>query len=300
MKHEEMQVLVSAYYDGAVTPEEKALVEAHLAECAACAEALAAYRQIGRTVQSLPRGEPSRALWSRIREGLSPARRPLWLRLAPLASAVAVLVVGITLVLVLSTGQGWRLPVAPGAPAYGVLTATTVPVVPPSATVPILGIQGLAPTGTEDATRDMGEKGPLPPCAGRPLALDLVSLSMRSDPQRTAPRLQGVLYDVQGQPLPGVLLVISGTAGWQGSVSTAADGTFALDLPAAGTYRVVLAMTPLRATVEGIATTEAPALRAYEVSLPDGSFCLAAGDGPALAPLSLAANQEAILTLRSR
>ena len=57
MKHEELQILVSAYHDGELSPEEQVLVKAHLAECAECAEALRAYQRMGRTVSALPRGE---------------------------------------------------------------------------------------------------------------------------------------------------------------------------------------------------------------------------------------------------
>src|SRR5687768_16698101 len=45
--------LISAYYDGDVTPEEHAQVERHLAGCEDCSRALAEYRAIGGDMRAL-------------------------------------------------------------------------------------------------------------------------------------------------------------------------------------------------------------------------------------------------------
>ncbi|HST04335.1 MAG TPA: zf-HC2 domain-containing protein [Chloroflexia bacterium] len=54
--------LISYYYDGEVTPEESALVEQHLAECADCRQVLAEYRMIGSEMRDLPMPVPPTGL----------------------------------------------------------------------------------------------------------------------------------------------------------------------------------------------------------------------------------------------
>lgn len=283
MKHEEWRLLVSAYCDGEVTPEERAQVEAHLAECAECAEALAVYRRLGRAVRALPRGTPSRTLWLRVQEGLSRPARPLWRRLLPVASAVAVLLVAVAVGLLLRpTPSGPAAPQALEA-ERGTAEATALALRAP-----------LAPISPQTATEDYPALTPgLLPCPGFPLALEVVAVSARSTAELPSPRLCGLLYDEAGHPLAGVTLVVSGTAGWQGSTTTASDGTFSLSLPAAGTYRVV-ALTP---EVKAAGAKEGE--RLYRLTLPDGSVCQT-WQVETLPTFTVGLQQEISLTLRVR
>jgi hypothetical protein len=307
MNHEECKVLVSAYHDGEVTAEERAQVEAHLAECAECTETLAAYGRMGRTVHNLPRGAPSRELWLRVQQGIAPRRRSLWQRLLPVVPALALVAIGITLFIVLGGLPGGLGPAAPALQRQAASPEMQQPLLAPSAASPApqptaasLPFPGavtcsvnltVTPPCADEYSLTSGAGAAA--CPGAPLALEMVTVSVRSDTARTAPLLRGVLYDTAGKGLPDVTLVISGTAGWQGTVVTAADGSFALDLPERGTYRVVLALSPTAAKAQ--VTAEDTATNSYQ--LPDGAVCQGPRD-MALAPLVLDAHDEAIVTLR--
>lgn len=276
MKHEDWRLLVSAYCDGEVTPEERVQVEAHLAACAECAKALEAYRRMGRAIRALPGGMPSRTLWFRVQEGLARPARPLWRRLLPAASAVAVLLVAVVVGLLLRPA-----PFGPAAPQA--LEA--------EATLPAFLAPPIAPASLEAASVTPSP----PPCPGSPSAPEIVAISARNETDLTSPYLRGLLYDEAGRPMPGATLVVSGTAGWQGSAVTASDGTFSLSLPAAGTYRLMLVLVPeVRA---GIAQKEAEPR--YRLILPDGSACQTWQVEP-LPAFTIAPQQEISLTLRVR
>src|SRR3954451_23418036 len=58
------RALLSAYLDGEITPEERSVVEQHLAGCAECRTVLADYRRIGMNVREMPRPAPPRTLRS--------------------------------------------------------------------------------------------------------------------------------------------------------------------------------------------------------------------------------------------
>ncbi|MGB9724327.1 MAG: zf-HC2 domain-containing protein [Chloroflexia bacterium] len=289
MKHEDWRLLVSAYCDGEVTPEERAQVEAHLAECAECARALEAYRRLGRAIRALPQGTPSRTLWARVQEGLARPARPLWWRLLPVASAAAMLLAAVVVALLLRPiPSGPAVPQAPetqrergGAPEVGSPAPKSLPLFFP-APAPPTATEGYLTSG-------------FAPCPGIPLALEVVAVSVRSEAELPSPRLRGLLYDEAGRPLPGVTLVFSGTAGWQGSTTTASDGTFSLPLPAAGTYRVVVALTPeLKA-----AAASREGREPYRLILPDGSVCQT-WQVEIFPPLTVGPQQEISLTLRVR
>ena len=300
MKHEEWQVLVSAYCDGEISPEERALVEAHLAECSECAATLAAYRRLGNTIGRLPRGAPSRELWLRVQEGM-PARagRPLWRRLIPALSAAAA--VAVVVMLVIFSGTLLHGPIAPAPPgqeAREVADVQPLAAEPTAARptaqrkVPEEGILA-APTAAPPAA--VAGISPAP-CPGQPLNLEIVSLAVRSDARQAVPRLQGILLDSADQPLPGVTLVVTSTAGWQDGTTTGADGTFALDLPGEGDYRVVVA---LAATDEAQAWAEEDAALRFEANLPDVGICWV----PPItgtAPIHLGPHEEAVITLQVR
>lgn len=65
---------ISALVDGEATPVERAAVEAHVERCAACADALAGYRDLGEALRGAPVQVPP-AVVERAR-GLTPRRRP--------------------------------------------------------------------------------------------------------------------------------------------------------------------------------------------------------------------------------
>ena len=79
---------LSAYLDGALSPAERAAVDAHLASCDDCRARLGELRATARLIASLPSPVPSRRLVPRI------AAAPAWLAplrtLSTLASGVAV------------------------------------------------------------------------------------------------------------------------------------------------------------------------------------------------------------------
>src|SRR5437588_10753711 len=50
----EIRPLLSAYYDGEATPDERAQIERHLATCPDCRHVLAEYRVIGSDIRALP------------------------------------------------------------------------------------------------------------------------------------------------------------------------------------------------------------------------------------------------------
>jgi anti-sigma factor RsiW len=56
--------------DGTLPPSERARVEAHLDQCAACRGLLADLEAIRREARSLPRLEPPASLWTRVGDGL--------------------------------------------------------------------------------------------------------------------------------------------------------------------------------------------------------------------------------------
>ncbi len=53
-----VQELLEAYYEGALSPRETAMVAAHLRECPACSQELAQIEKIGSALSALPEMEP--------------------------------------------------------------------------------------------------------------------------------------------------------------------------------------------------------------------------------------------------
>lgn len=239
MEHKELKILVSACYDGEVSAEERALVEAHLAECPDCAETLAAYGRLGRTVRCLPRGEPSRELWQRVQGGLAKRRRwSLGWRLLPVAPVLALLVIAVTLIVALGPQFGLA-PAQPAAQREAAMEkeAQTARAGPLASPLPAMAPAGAA---TEEGQEVYGLTV-APPSVDGMASLEVVSQTVRRDEALAAPRLTGILYDAAGRPLAATVLVVSDMVSWTGLVTTTADGAFALDLPARGTYYVALA-----------------------------------------------------------
>ncbi|MGC8872870.1 MAG: zf-HC2 domain-containing protein [Chloroflexia bacterium] len=290
MKHEAWRLLVSAYQDGELNPGDRARVEAHLAECTECRQVLTDYRQIGDALRHLPRREPSRELWHRVRGALPSRRpvRPLWVRLLPVASAAVLLLVAVTLFLYQGAGLGFvgaprRELAAPPGPTAEAGKGSPVP-------VPLAAPQPTSAPEQPDLGRAYVAKAG---CPGEVLAVEMAELAKRSDEALPSPHLEGVLYDATGRPLVGVTLVLTGTSGWLGSAVTGPDGRFAFVLPAPGRYRIALAL----ATAHAIATEDSgsqPPAEQLEAAL---GACPPAG--PPLPLVAVDAHEVAILSLRA-
>lgn len=102
--HEATLLLLPWYVTGAIEPGDRLLVDAHLADCAACRDELAAERRLHGAVADLP--APSAAGWDRMVAELArpeaPAQLPRsFLRRAGwmLAAQAAVLILGVGVVL---------------------------------------------------------------------------------------------------------------------------------------------------------------------------------------------------------
>ena len=71
---------LAAYIEGDLSPAERSQADHHLAECAACAEALVELRAIANEAALLPPLTPSRDLWAGIEARISTpvTRQPKW------------------------------------------------------------------------------------------------------------------------------------------------------------------------------------------------------------------------------
>jgi hypothetical protein len=110
--HDELQSLLGVYALDAVEPDESALVEAHLAECARCRAEVAAHREAAARLGNVG-GDAPAGVWDRIADQLAfessrspepalppnviplPSRRPLPLALLASLAAVAVALIGL-------------------------------------------------------------------------------------------------------------------------------------------------------------------------------------------------------------
>jgi len=309
MKHEEWQILVSAYHDGELDERELRLVESHLAECAECAAALENYRRLGQAIQALPQREPSRTLWLRVREQLTrQPGLPLWRRLMPLASVVTTLLVSITLIVVLgSNSKPGRVETLGAVPASATRLqqedravekeVLAEPTAAPASAPHLEGVPAPSSVPQEAASVPSAVMN----CPGMPLSLELVELATRTDSQLSAPRVSGVLYDAVGDPLPQSTLVFSGTANWQGIAETDSEGIFYLDLPQEGRYRLVLALAKGEYDEEQLGMLDVAGsgdTTWNEVDLPAVGPCLAPWSTN-LPAVTLGPQEEAILSLRA-
>lgn len=313
--HEELRILVSAYCDGETNPAETALVQAHLRECPECAAVLQAYRRLGTAVQELPQEEPSPALWGRVRQAL-PERRGGLLRpgglfrryLLPVASALALLALGITVVLLSGTVGRDTAGVRPSRQAAPAEPGT-------GESAGINAAEETAPTAAalEVQTFPAPEAAPVPtapappeafaglsPCPGQVLAVELEDLSTEADQTLTSPEVTGRLLDAQDHPLAGVTVVISSTTGWQSSTVTDAEGGFSIELPEEGDFRL-LAMAPAEdARTHGYdELAEEEGAWESPLELPEVGACLARWSAD-LPQLSLGAQDRVFVRLRVR
>ena len=113
-----MELTLNEYVDGTLAARDRASVEVHLAECAACRTAVAELRALVAGAAALPnRIEPGRDLWATIdarivQRATYNVQRAFW-RGALAAAAVLVIALGLFRLLPLSTahyrpaGRGW-------------------------------------------------------------------------------------------------------------------------------------------------------------------------------------------------
>jgi anti-sigma factor RsiW len=101
---ERIEELLASYADGELGPEEKALVEAHLAACPECAALAACLRSADAAFAAFPEIEPSPTLMDRLRAVAAPRRRfrfgfDVLLRpsLQPVFAVLTILAVGFSL-----------------------------------------------------------------------------------------------------------------------------------------------------------------------------------------------------------
>ncbi|MHB2018598.1 MAG: anti-sigma factor [Candidatus Xenobia bacterium] len=102
MKCQKLEVLLSCYLDGELSPEQSEQVTQHLSECSSCAQEYRTLRKNQLVLASLSRKEPSPDLWERIEkrvvteqaEQVLPVRRRVWPMLRRgllMAASIAVL-----------------------------------------------------------------------------------------------------------------------------------------------------------------------------------------------------------------
>lgn len=102
--------LLSEYHDGELVGEEKAAVEAHLAQCPHCSAVLAEYRQVSRAIRSLPVQEVPVTLESDLADRLTKGSGRGWWRqlltpVAELSMVAATAILAIVFVSGLLHGQ---------------------------------------------------------------------------------------------------------------------------------------------------------------------------------------------------
>ena len=85
--------LIHAYHDGELSPAQVAAVEAHLRDCAACAELLAELRQVSRLVAAAPLADMPPAAMKRMQQAWWAAQDRGVLRVASWLTAAAAAVI---------------------------------------------------------------------------------------------------------------------------------------------------------------------------------------------------------------
>jgi anti-sigma factor RsiW len=97
MNCERYEAQIIAYMDGSATPAERSVVEAHMAECAACRARVEEFRGLWTVLDEAPVVEVSPAFDARLHERMAAETRPGWFEwLVPqprLAMAVGLLLV---------------------------------------------------------------------------------------------------------------------------------------------------------------------------------------------------------------
>lgn len=97
--------LLTEYVDGTLGPQDRARVEAHLAECAICSEEIAAAREVRTALATLPeREEPAGLAFRAIKESRRRPARPWATRFA--AAGAAAVVIGGLIAFVAFFGAG--------------------------------------------------------------------------------------------------------------------------------------------------------------------------------------------------
>jgi anti-sigma factor RsiW len=120
------QSLIDEYVDGTLAAEERARVEAHLVECAACRATAQDFGAIRRTARDLAPHVPPARVWTKLSAAIDAEReRSVFSRLFGQGAGWRPLAVAATL-LVIVGGTSWIVmrQLAPAAPASRVTTAT--------------------------------------------------------------------------------------------------------------------------------------------------------------------------------
>ena len=193
-----VESLASEWVDGALSPELRASIEAHLDGCESCSNLVADLAAIASEARALPRLEPSRDLWAGIEAriaapviALEPGRvtaappRRWWMQVAAAAALVAV-----------TAGVTWRLTVDRARQDAMAMASGNVPAPAPVAATPATGsAPSLATTTAPDSGPLGGALGGAQPGArvvrneGRraPIARDAVRRDTDRDERGPAP-----------------------------------------------------------------------------------------------------------------
>ena len=84
---------VSAYYDGELPPEERSLLEAHIAQCTTCSRELAQLRSLSRILAGAKMPDLPAAALERLYGGAVAAREHTVLRMAKMLTAAAAAII---------------------------------------------------------------------------------------------------------------------------------------------------------------------------------------------------------------
>lgn len=130
MSCERFEELVYRQSEDLLDHQESATLEAHLGQCASCARLACELAAIGAALDDMPREAPpvalARVVAARVRAAASrqPAQAaPLWLRLAPAALALAVVLAGLGYVWLIGADGRAALAILPDSPGEAVRTA---------------------------------------------------------------------------------------------------------------------------------------------------------------------------------
>ena len=179
---------LSAYLDGALSPVERAAVDAHLASCDECRTRLGELRATARLIASLPSPAPSRRLVPRI------AAVPAWLAplrtLSTLASGVAVfLFIATALLANIGTLATSSSTTASQVPALAPFGGAAAPPAPSNAARSVAG-SAPVPAAAQDTAKLVASASPSAEASRADIAA-APTVHAASDPQPVAREIVG-------------------------------------------------------------------------------------------------------------